>query len=51
MVAAWLVTLPAAGAVAALAFGAFLVALAGAALAATLFLLTQRRDRVTAETV
>jgi PiT family inorganic phosphate transporter len=61
MVAAWLVTLPAAGAVAGLAFelsdaigagfGAVLVGLAGAALAATLFLLVHRRDPVTAETV
>jgi PiT family inorganic phosphate transporter len=61
MVLAWLVTLPAAGAVAALAFelsdavgagfGAVLVGVAGAALAATLFFLTQRRDPVTAETV
>ena len=61
MVAAWLVILPAAGAVAALAFelsdaigsgfGAVLVGLVGAALAATMFLVTQRRDPVTAETV
>jgi PiT family inorganic phosphate transporter len=61
MVMAWLVTIPAAGAVAALAFelsdtigtgvGALFVGLAGAALAAALFLVTQRRDPVTAETV
>jgi inorganic phosphate transporter, PiT family len=61
MVTAWLVTLPAAGAVAALAFelseaigagvGALLVGLVGVAIAAGLYALTQRRDPVTAETV
>jgi inorganic phosphate transporter, PiT family len=61
MVAAWLVTLPAAGLVAAGAFelseaigsggGALLIGLAGAAIAAGLFMSTQRRDRVTAESV
>jgi PiT family inorganic phosphate transporter len=61
MVTAWLVTLPAAGAVAALAFelsvvigagfGALLVGLVGAGLATFLFLRTQRRDPVTAETL
>jgi PiT family inorganic phosphate transporter len=61
MVTAWLVTLPAAGGVAALAFelsdaigagvGALLVGLGGAAIAALLFSATQRRDPVTAETV
>lgn len=61
MVTAWLLTLPAAGAVAALAFelsdligsgtGALLVGLLGASLAALLFWATQRRDPVTADTV
>ena len=58
---AWLVTLPAAGLVAAGAFelsdaiggawGPLVVGASGAALAASLFFLTQRRDPVTAETV
>jgi PiT family inorganic phosphate transporter len=61
MIAAWLITLPAAGLVAAGAFeladalgagtGALVVGLAGAALAAALFVTVQRRDRVTPETV
>jgi inorganic phosphate transporter, PiT family len=61
MVTAWLVTLPAAGLVAAGAFeladalgagaGALVVGLAGAALAAVLFVVVQRRDPVTADTV
>jgi inorganic phosphate transporter, PiT family len=61
MVAAWLVTLPAAGGVAALAFvvsdaigagtGALLVGLVAAGCAGVLFVLIQRRDPVTAETV
>jgi PiT family inorganic phosphate transporter len=61
MIMAWLVTLPAAGAVAALAFeasevvgegsGALLVGLVAAAIAAALFVATQRRDPVNAETV
>jgi len=61
MVGAWLITLPAAGAVAAVAFeladaigsgvGAACVGIAGAALAALLFVVVQRRDPVTPETV
>jgi inorganic phosphate transporter, PiT family len=61
MVTAWLITLPAAGLVAAGAFelsdaigggwGALLVGLVGGALAALLFFTAQRRDPVTAETV
>ena len=61
MVMAWLVTLPAAGAVAAGAFeladalgaglGAVVVGVTGAALAAALFFAVQRHDPVTAETV
>ncbi len=61
MVTAWLITLPAAGLVAAGAFelsdsiggggGALVVGVCGAALAATLFFVTQRRDPVTADTV
>jgi PiT family inorganic phosphate transporter len=61
MVTAWLITLPAAGVVAAGAFeladalgagaGALIVGLAGAAIAAGMFVVVQRRDPVTAETV
>jgi inorganic phosphate transporter, PiT family len=61
MVSAWLVTLPAAGAVAALAFelsdaigsglGALVVGLVGAAVAVALYVRIQRHDPVTAETV
>jgi hypothetical protein len=61
MVTAWLIRLPAAALVAAGAFelsdaigggwGALLVGVAGASLAAVLFYATQRRDPVTAETV
>ena len=61
MVTAWLITLPAAGLVAAGAFeladalgtgaGALIVGLAGAAIAAGMFFAVQRRDPVNAETV
>ena len=61
MAFAWLLTLPAAGAVAAGAFavsdaigsgeGALAVGLAGAAAGATLFFVTSRRDPVTPDTV
>jgi PiT family inorganic phosphate transporter len=61
MISAWLITLPAAGVVAAGAFelsdaigggwGALVVGLCGAVVAALLFYATQRRDPVTAETV
>jgi inorganic phosphate transporter, PiT family len=61
MISAWLITLPAAGLVAAGAFelsdaigggwGALVVGVCGAVVAAFLFYATQRRDPVTAETV
>jgi inorganic phosphate transporter, PiT family len=61
MASAWILTIPAAGAVAALAFeasdaigegsGALFIGIVGAVVATALFLVTQRRDRVTAETV
>ena len=61
MISAWLITLPAAGLVAAGAFelsdaigggwGALVVGVCGAVVAALLFYATQRRDPVTAETV
>ena len=61
MVGAWVLTIPAAGAVAAGAFavsdaigsgeGALAVGLAGAAAGATLFFVTSRRDPVTPDTV